>query len=348
MKTNAKKSPAGRSRKTAGGKKPLGANPDPRSILVPVDFSTAAAEALAHAVALAKATAGRVTLLHVMPPVRTSPALGALAGSIVTDDFVDAKTMTRRLRALARRAIPPAVRGELFLGEGDAGRVIASAAHDLAVDLIVLATRAHTDLERLLLGSTAEFVVRHSPCPVLAVPPRGSKKPRGRSAAAGRIRTLLVPVDLFEPSRHALRHAAALAGRLKARLTLLHVMPPLTTPRRRPLVVSRENARAAEGARAQLARLAAGETRGLGAVAVEVVAGDAAGQIVEAAARSGADVIVVGTHGRGALGRLMLGSTAENVVRHAGCPVLVVRQPVRRGRQPAGPRLFFPVAPFLP
>lgn len=348
MKTNAKKNPAGRSKKLSGGKKLHSVNPGPRSILVPVDFSTTATETLARAVALAKTMAGRITLLHVTSPVRTSPALGELAGSIVTDDFVDPKILTKRLQALARRAIPAAVRGELFLGEGDAGPVIASAAHDLAIDLIVLATRAHTGMERLLLGSTAEFVVRHSSCPVLTVPPRGSKKPKSRGATAGRIRTVLVPVDLFEPSRHALRYAATLAGRLEARLTLLHVIPPLTTPRRRPLVVSRENVQAAEGARVQLERLAASETRGLGAVAIQVIAGDAAEQIVAAAARSGTDLIVVGTHGRGALGRLMLGSTAENVVRHAPCPVLVVRQPVRRGRRSAVPKLFFPVAPFLP
>lgn len=348
MKINTQKTPAVRPKKISGGKKPRVANPGPRAILVPVDFSTAATETIAHAAALAKATAGRVTLLHVMAPVRTAPALGELAGSIVTDDFVDPKIVTRRLQALARRSIPAAVRGELFLGEGDAGRVIATAAHDLAIDLIVLATRAHTDLERLLLGSTAEFVVRHSPCPVLAVPPRGSRKAKVRSVAAGRIRTVLVPVDLFEPSRHALRYAVALADRLTAKLTLLHVMPPLTTPRRRPLVVSRENVEAGEGARAQLVQLAASEMRGRGPVALQVLVGDAAEQIVESAARSGTNLIVVGTHGRGALGRFLLGSTAENIVRHAPCPVLVVRQPAPRPRRSSTAKLFFPVAPFLP
>jgi nucleotide-binding universal stress UspA family protein len=318
----------------------------PRSILVPVDFSTASTDALARAVALAQQFAGKITLLHVLEPVRIPAGLGEPASGAMSGEVKDSKMLAVRLQALARRAIPGPVRGELFIGEGDAGQVIVSAARQIAADLIVLATSGHSGLQRLLLGSTAEFVIRRSGCPVLTVPPRAGRKPAVKAAHA-RFQNVLAPVDLFEPSRRALRYAAALAAGLRAKLTLLHVVPALENPRGRPLQESRENARAAAGAEARLAALVAREAPAH-RPATQVVFGDAAEEILRAATGSARNVIVMGTHGRGAVGGLLLGSTALNVVRHAPCPVLVVRQRSARLRHATVTKLFFPVAPFLP
>lgn len=155
----------------------------------------------------------------------------------------------------------------------------------------------------------------------------GRKKPRVANPGP---RTILVPVDFSTTATETLAHAVALAKATTGRVTLLHVLPPLTTPRRRPLVVSREKVEAGEGARAQLVQLAASEMRGRGPVALHVLVGDAAEQIVESAARSGTNLIVVGTHGRGALGRLLPGSTAKNIVRHAP-PAVVYRETIFPG-----------------
>lgn len=136
-------------------------------------------------------------------------------------------------------------------------------------------------------------------------------------------KNILVPTDFGEPAQHALDVAIDLAGRLQAAVTLVHVYPvvfPVTYDDTFawPLTQIEKTAR-----RTLDARLASARARYPKCEAI-LKAGTAAVEIVSVAGQVGADLIVMGTHGRRGVSRLMLGSVAERVVRTSPVPVLTV------------------------
>ena len=145
------------------------------------------------------------------------------------------------------------------------------------------------------------------------------------------LRTILLPTDFSESAETALQYAADFARRDGARLLCLHVVEPTLPavgygPVVEPLPPSDIPAvQLEERAAGELPRLAAREECA-GLEVEEVVAhGEAASEIVRVARERGCDLIVISSRGRTGLGRMLFGSTAESVVRHAHCPVLVVK-----------------------
>ncbi len=136
---------------------------------------------------------------------------------------------------------------------------------------------------------------------------------------------ILIAVDKGPIAAHAVEVALDLAVALKAQIAVIHVMEPPVMygndagiPKSELMEVARE-----EGAKL-LTQLR--ENPALPALAREFLqGGDAATEIVKAAQDWPADVIVMGSHGRDGVSRMLLGSVAESVIRHAPCPVLVVR-----------------------
>lgn len=155
---------------------------------------------------------------------------------------------------------------------------------------------------------------------------------KNRSEAAQalhpKFQRILVAVDFSEESRSALACAAEMAARFDASLTLVHVVEPHFGPPDTDVpALTGEASDAEEYAEAKLELSALGEQMLGPCRVVETVvrAGLAFFEITEAAKALGADLIVVGTHGYTGIKRALLGSTAERVVRHAPCPVLVAR-----------------------
>jgi nucleotide-binding universal stress UspA family protein len=142
------------------------------------------------------------------------------------------------------------------------------------------------------------------------------------------VQTILHPTDFSERSGYAFHLACSLARYQGARLIVLHVMPV-------PLVQEKRLYR--EEMAGVLNRLGAPDAQ----VRVEhrLEEGDAATQILRVAQDTGCDLIVMGTHGRTALGRLLMGSVAEQVVRMASCPVLTVRAPFPPSEAAGSPAL---------
>jgi universal stress protein A len=141
-----------------------------------------------------------------------------------------------------------------------------------------------------------------------------------------RLQHILVPFDFSDGARRALAHAVASARAFNARLTLLHVvhLPYLGTGFGPGEGLALE-ARLVEEMSSQLGVIA-DEVRAQGVAANAVVrVGHPSSEVVEAARRDDIDFIVMGTHGRTGLMHVLLGSVAERVVRHAPCPVTVVR-----------------------
>jgi len=146
------------------------------------------------------------------------------------------------------------------------------------------------------------------------------------------IRTILLPTDFSECGNYALSYAASLARRFKASIICVNVIEPIVpsvgySGMTEPLPIADITEQLEDSAERELPKLAeCDECSGLEVEEV-VVHGEAASEIVRVAKERDVDLIVISSHGRTGLGRILFGSTAESVVRHAPCPVLVVKPP---------------------
>lgn len=136
-------------------------------ILVPLDFSERAHKALTYAVALAAKTKAKITLLHVLEPVYASADPGLTYFPQQT--AMEHKANIQRMRLIAAKFIPKNHFDKAVVRTGVPYNEIADTAKKLHTDLIVIATHGRTGLGHVLMGSTAERVVRHASCPVLTV-----------------------------------------------------------------------------------------------------------------------------------------------------------------------------------
>ena len=138
-----------------------------KHILVPVDFSECSRKALRYALPFARQFGSGITLLHV---VETAYVMGEFGVADYAAMAADLSTEAeRQLRRMADAEIGPAAACNILVRPGRPATEIAEAARELAADLIVIATHGRTGLKHVLLGSVAENVVRHAPCPVLTV-----------------------------------------------------------------------------------------------------------------------------------------------------------------------------------
>ena len=145
------------------------AKSDLRHILVPVDFSSHSLTAIRFASDWAKRFRASVCLLHVVEPVNMSAPFGAQA-VILPPPPIDYRTQAKaHLEELARKEFPRQKNVTAIVRDGVPYDSIIATAAKLKSDLIVISTHGRTGLMRVLMGSTAERVVRHAPCPVLTV-----------------------------------------------------------------------------------------------------------------------------------------------------------------------------------
>jgi nucleotide-binding universal stress UspA family protein len=290
-----------------------------KSILVPLDFSRASMEALNYAVPLAKKLAAEVHLVHVKQDDEASEVVGA--GHLMRETANSIEFLREELLEHGKQVAGFWPEG-CHVRSGQPYQEICTLAHEIDADLIVLGTRGHTGLKRILLGSTAERVVRFSARPVLVVRRRRSNK-RKRFA----IRKILAPVDFSRCSMAGAMYAALLAKTFDAKLSILHVFageirPATDKAHQKSLknndAIDLENARLDMEAFTQLDFLHDVKRE------TEICAGNAVDEICRRAGESDVDLVVIATHGRTGFDRMLLGSVAEHVVRCAECPVMVV------------------------
>jgi nucleotide-binding universal stress UspA family protein len=136
-----------------------------KSILVPLDFSKISEKALDYAVPLAKKFGAKITLLHAIEPLPYSMDLTY----VPMGEGFPVGPMKKELNALAKKMLEPELLKDVIVEVGTAFEVIANVARDCEADLIVITTHGHTGLKHVFMGSTAERVVRHAPCPVFVV-----------------------------------------------------------------------------------------------------------------------------------------------------------------------------------
>jgi nucleotide-binding universal stress UspA family protein len=286
-------------------------------LLVPVDLSPRSCRAIRYAGAWAARLGAAVDLVFVLEP---APFYSGLEyNPLAIDDAALVRQARDRLRKLAETQLPKEVPTSVSVLHGRAAAQIVAVARQQKTDLIVICTHGYSGAQRVVMGSTTEEVIRQAPCPVLTLRHRTAPK------AALNIRRLLAPVDFSEPSRQALQYAVGLARRLDAALTVCHVVSPVPPSRRWTTLARDLEAEAVQQAERILARWVKPAASSLGGIQTRVLVGTPRDQIIQQATALQADLVVMATHGRRGLARWLLGSTAEAVVRHAPCPVLVVR-----------------------
>jgi nucleotide-binding universal stress UspA family protein len=290
-------------------------------ILAATDLSTAADEAIRQAHQWAAAWNGELLVCHVVegpprsnvlfPQQNEGDALAALAW----EQRVAGKVSERVMAVTGRGAEDFRV----LIDSGSPETNIVSDAEENAAGLIVIGARGETPIERLLLGSVAERVIRYAHCSVLVARPH---------AETGEV---LASTDLSDPSLPAVIAAAVEATRRGATLTVVYGVEPwpgASAPTETGLpseggpsgVLLPDRVR--EAAERKLREIL---TKAQVNAETLITAGDPAASILGAAAARKAELVVIGTRGRTGIARLALGSVAERVVQAADCSVMVVR-----------------------
>ena len=298
------------------------------SVLVPVDFSPPSREAIELSLPLAKLFGAEFHLVHVVPPDELLSSTAALP--LIMSQIQIGRGIRKRLKDAAKQYSVELRPTNIHALRGHPFEEVCRLARDINTDLIITSTRGNTGLKRLRLGSTAERIVRYSPCPVLVIRGGDRKQAAGTNGKLKRqvtFKKILVPIDFSSCSLKGLDYAKALAKQFDASLVLLyslHLQYYVSSDEYArydmPLLMQQTEKAACKEMRDLMRKT---DWEGI-KVKQSLQIGHPGDQVCARAKDYGADLIVTSTHGTTGLKHILLGSTAEFIVRHAPCPVLVV------------------------
>jgi len=304
-----------------------------KHIICPIDFSDTSIRALTYAAAVATWYEAQLTVLHVMTAsagaIRSVPVDGA--GHVPNPESHD--DVVARIRLAIEQAGAPASRARPLAQDGRAADVIVSSAASMKADLLVMGTHGLGGFHRLFLGSVTEKVVRTAPCPVLTVPPAAVATTREGPVL---FKKILCPLDYSPASLRALEYALELGRQGGGCVTVLYALeymdleeafePSVFDSQREALLKSRLHRQyQVDHARERLHAQLAGEPHTWCRIEEVVAVNRAYKEILQRAAASDADLIVMGAHGNSGIELMLYGSNTHHVVRAAPCPVLTVR-----------------------
>jgi nucleotide-binding universal stress UspA family protein len=290
-----------------------------RNILLASDYSASANLAMPYAAGMARSFGATLYAMHVQEPINYALPPGTWQGLELT------REMEEKFLVEAVRRDFPDVQPHVLHADGVVWRAIEAAIRKHAIDLVVVGTRGRTGIGKALLGSVAEEILRHAPCPVLTVGPQACHEAGRR----GRMSSILFATDFGAASLAAAPIAVSLAEEYQAKLTLLHVME------KRGGNEMEMPCDAAEACQQRLRALVAEEAKMWCEphFVVDCGLGDRSGaaweRILGQAQAREADLIVMGVHQPegvfpGADAHLEI-ATVHGVVAHARVPVLTVR-----------------------
>ncbi len=296
-----------------------------KHILIPIDARQLSQNAAMAGLELASKLGARVTLLNVlqMPPVYPPQS--------------EHETL-EAVRAHAKELLEPWTKIATKHGVNLKTKIVQDETHSVATsivktadgvecDLILMGTQGREGLERLLVGSVAERVARQANQPVMLL------RWTGTVPMQSSFDSILVPVDGSDASRAALWTADELAKQLAASLHFLHVLPDIPLPmsaglgfgtltyQPEPWIEAVEN----EGKAIIKNATELSTQQSVQTTIVPATGARTAQAILKFAKAQHSSLIVIGTHGRRGVDRLLLGSVAEGVMHHADVPVLLVR-----------------------
>jgi nucleotide-binding universal stress UspA family protein len=306
-----------------------------RSVLVPLDGSPLAEQAIPLALEIARAARSKVRLLfvHQSPP---PPFYEESAELYVAIDLATRKAGRRYLQELAaqlreRSGLPISA----VVIDGSIPQALVKYVQDSRADLVAMTTHGRGGVRGAWLGSVADHLVRSLEVPVIVTRVREGA---GSRSAPPKIRKIMVPLDGSPLAEAALTPAAAMAGLLAAELVLVQVVPPLPvgsvfpdtltpgygtdTPGYGTEIVALER----KGAQKYLEGLSQDlPERGTRFKTTVVVGPNVGEALIKLAHQERIDLVAIATHGRSGVRRLMLGSVADKLIRAAAPPVLVIR-----------------------
>ena len=301
-----------------------------RSVLVPVDGSNFAEHALPYALGIARRTRADLHLALVHVPTDVLSPSYPLAEAVETRDAEMRDHDTAYMDQLVDRLRPAGVEIRPALLRGHVAAALSRYVEDEQIGLVVMTTHGRGGLQRAWLGSTADSMVRHCRIPILLLRPAEETRSIGPASDAA-VRRVLVAVDGSEISEMALRDACEIGVTDDAELVLVHVLqPPVAAaspylPHTIQLTHDEMAAREAH-MRRYLDDLSGRDWLAGRQIRTRVLVDyHPAPAILEVAEEIEAGLIVLGTHGRGGLPRLILGSVADKVIRGTHRPVLVHR-----------------------
>ncbi|MDQ4076594.1 MAG: universal stress protein [Chloroflexota bacterium] len=297
-------------------------------IVVPLDGSSLAEQALPLAVQIAKQTDAVLLLIRVVPPMPLRYTPGSMANVQRLWETLRAAA-NRYLDDVARRLAETGVPVVTRLVEGDVGESIADMADAHLTSYTVISTHGHTGVRRWRVGSVANRVLHLTRCPLFILRPR--EEQQIDLVNLPEINRIVVPLDGSPLAEKVLPHAQEVAQVCDAELLLFRAlapMPPALVGAGRTSLEAEWYDPLRQGAQDYLSRVASRLQAEGANVRLEIARGPAADAILELAGREEADLIAMTTHVREGFRRAMLGSVTDRVVRAGEVPVLVTRPSV--------------------
>lgn len=291
-------------------------------ILCPVDLSDSSRHAITHAVMMAKWYKARVTALHVCNPVVVPSTDFVVAGTPSVALLTEAEVEDVNAQIVRWFGSVEPVQIDVVIDNGNVANRVLDRALSLPADLIVMGTHGAGGFEHLVLGSVAEKVLRKAACPVMTVPPQS------RTTSKVPFKRLLCPVDFSESSLSALQFGFSIAQESDAALTILHVfewLPGDEALTNRPINVPEYRRQLEHDVDEKLHALVPDSVRDWCRPRTRTAHGKAYREILAAATDENVDLILMGVQGRNPLDLMLFGSTTNQVVRRATCPVLTLR-----------------------
>lgn len=283
-------------------------------LLLSTDGSEFSEGAIRESINLAKTCSSKLFAISV---VETNPEYDALAPQLV--EKVEKETR-QHLESVKSRASKEGVDCEIIVRQGEEPyEYIVEEAEKKQVGMIVMGRRGRKGLKRLMMGSETAKVIGHASCDILVVP----------RAAKIECRNILTATDGSKHSDAATSEAICIAKRCRAKLIVISVVPSESTS---PLdivhsqmqrdLISEKEFKVAEDNVKRVKRIA--EEEGIKAEGL-ILSGRPYEAIINTAKEKRADLIVVGSHGRTGLAKLLMGSVTERVIGYAECAVLIVK-----------------------
>lgn len=291
----------------------------PARILVATDGSEEAQLAARAAIEVANETGSELHVVHAREPVGLS--LSHRAPGLREEVYFPREAVEefeKRARTLLEEQVGKmeeagATVARAHLKTGSPVTEVVNLGEELGAGLVVVGSRGHSGIKRLVLGSTSEGVVRYAAGPVFVV------RKEGLDAFPGKV---LLATDGSAPSGRAAKAAAEISDKLDSELHVVHAGDAVPVPDFEAEVQAQFEEQARETLAGEVKRI---EEAGGKVAQTHLRIGPAAEEIVNLAEELGVGAVVVGSRGLGAIKRVAIGSVSEGVVRHAHCSVLVVR-----------------------
>lgn len=295
-----------------------------KNVLLATDFSPISDSAVPYAAAICRRFGGTLHTAHILSDTAVIMMTGGVdyvsMATLYDDAIAEAKDKLRQVTEGLE-----GIRHFEYVRQGQVWKSLAAILEQSDTDLIILGTHGRTGLGKLLLGSVAEDILRHAPCPVLTIGPRVSTRARfpgftdkGRDLAPREleVKQIVFGTNFGQNAALVAQTAISLADEFRARLTMVHVMEDYTQLGTQPGPIEDSVRRLHDLIPLDACLQYLPETL--------VEFGSAPERILKVAADRDADLIVIGTRPEGGTTHLPW-TTTHQVIAHAQCPVLTVR-----------------------